>query len=247
MVSLSEYLTSSLYIFNCSVNLKDSSPKDENCLFTHPCSKPVWVCFFCWAQKNVFWRMLVTKQLLVAVDFFSLHTMEVNGYWQLLLSQHSSKYHLLTFVFCLLGCVPLCFFMPFPHLCPFVSLTDGCTPLLTLHKCLLPVEPMQWVELEHHKPLITWNLLWSWFIIYITVLYVYMYVCAVTVIDNKLCMSQSCRVVVYGAAWSVYINRLASSVKIEGSRVCPYKLPSSTWPSGTRIKMAAEISSRGSA
>ncbi len=34
--------------------------------------------FFCWAQKKIFWRMLVTKQLMVAIDFHSIifHTME---------------------------------------------------------------------------------------------------------------------------------------------------------------------------
>ncbi len=33
------------------------------------CSKPVWISLFCWTQKKIFWRMLVTKQLLVATDF----------------------------------------------------------------------------------------------------------------------------------------------------------------------------------
>ncbi len=34
------------------------------------CSKPVWVPFICWTQK-IFWRMVVTKQLPVAIDFLS--------------------------------------------------------------------------------------------------------------------------------------------------------------------------------
>jgi len=46
----------------------------------------------------------------------------------------------------------------------------------------------------------------------------------------------------------VYIlSRLTPSVKIEGARVCPYKLPSSTSRSGTHFKMAAGIHPRGSA
>ncbi len=32
----------------------------------------IWVSFFCWTQKKVFWRMLVTKQLIVAIDFYSI-------------------------------------------------------------------------------------------------------------------------------------------------------------------------------
>ncbi len=32
-------------------------------------SKPVWVSFFCWAQRKIFWRMLVTKQVMVAIDY----------------------------------------------------------------------------------------------------------------------------------------------------------------------------------
>ncbi len=41
--------------------------------------------------------LLVTKQLMVAIDFYSIfnHTMEVNGYHQLFGNQHSSKYPLL--------------------------------------------------------------------------------------------------------------------------------------------------------
>jgi len=28
------------------------------------CFKPVWVSFFCWTQKKIFWRMSVIKQLM---------------------------------------------------------------------------------------------------------------------------------------------------------------------------------------
>ncbi len=52
-----------------------------------------WISFFCWAQKRICWRMLVTKQLLVATYFQSLekiHIIEDNedqqllGYWYIL-------------------------------------------------------------------------------------------------------------------------------------------------------------------
>jgi len=36
------------------------------------CSKPVWVSFLCWTQKKIFWRMLVSRQLTVAVDCHSI-------------------------------------------------------------------------------------------------------------------------------------------------------------------------------
>lgn len=40
-------------------------------------------------------------------------------------------------------------------------------------------KPLHWVELEHLKPLITWNLLWSWFIFFFplwcAILYAYRY------------------------------------------------------------------------
>ncbi len=41
--------------------------------------------FFCWAQKKIFRRMLVTKQLTVAIDFHSKekNTTEVNGFREL--------------------------------------------------------------------------------------------------------------------------------------------------------------------
>ncbi len=58
------------------------------------CSEPVWVSFFCWARMKIFWRMLENKQLQVAIDLQSIffHIMEVNGYLQLFVFQHSSKY-----------------------------------------------------------------------------------------------------------------------------------------------------------
>ncbi len=48
--------------------------------------------------KKIFWRMLVTKQLLAAIDFYSIffQTMQVNGYQQLFYYQDSSQY----FLFC---------------------------------------------------------------------------------------------------------------------------------------------------
>ncbi len=56
------------------------------CLKTSSCSKPVWVYFFCWAQYKIFWRMLVTKLLMVAIEFHSMekNIMDVNGYRQLI-------------------------------------------------------------------------------------------------------------------------------------------------------------------
>ncbi len=44
-------------------------------------------------KKKIFWIiLLLTKQLMVAIDFYSIfnHTMEVNGYQQLFGNQHSS-------------------------------------------------------------------------------------------------------------------------------------------------------------
>ncbi len=42
-------------------------------LFTHMLSQtwPVLIYFMCWTQKMIFWRMWVTKQLLVHIDFDS--------------------------------------------------------------------------------------------------------------------------------------------------------------------------------
>ncbi len=41
--------------------------------------------FFCLTQNKIFWRMLVTKQLTLAIDFivFLFHTIAINGYHQL--------------------------------------------------------------------------------------------------------------------------------------------------------------------
>ncbi len=67
---------------------RDSSPKNENSV-VYPlssCSKPVWDSLICWSQKKIFWRMLVTKQLIVAIDVHSW-----NGYLQLFGYQHSLK------------------------------------------------------------------------------------------------------------------------------------------------------------
>ncbi len=36
--------------------------------FPHPHVVPNQVSFFSWAQKKIFWRMLVTKELTVAID-----------------------------------------------------------------------------------------------------------------------------------------------------------------------------------
>ncbi len=58
-----------------------SSHKNENPVIIYSpssCSKPVWVSFFCWAQNKLVWRMLVTRQLTVAIDFSS---MEKKYYW----------------------------------------------------------------------------------------------------------------------------------------------------------------------
>ncbi len=33
------------------------------------CSKHVWVSIFYWTQKKIFWRMLLIKYLMVAIDF----------------------------------------------------------------------------------------------------------------------------------------------------------------------------------
>ncbi len=46
-----------------------------NCVIIYSqssCSKPAWDSFFCWTQKKIFWRMVVTKKLPVAIDFHSI-------------------------------------------------------------------------------------------------------------------------------------------------------------------------------
>jgi len=58
-------------------------------LFTHP-----QVVYSPSTQKKIFWRMLITKQLMYPIDFHSifLPTIEFNGVHQLSGYQHSSKY-----------------------------------------------------------------------------------------------------------------------------------------------------------
>ncbi len=101
------------------IYLKHNLHKKHVLMFMPP--KPVWVSFFgveqnemaiyiftqkwkfcnhslplkffpAWTHKMIFWRTLVTKHLLVGIDFYSRekNTMEVHGYHQL-----SSKYYLL--------------------------------------------------------------------------------------------------------------------------------------------------------
>ncbi len=52
---------------------KDSSPNLFIVVYSPVCycSKPVWMFVFFWTQKKIFWRMLITKHLLVAIDFHS--------------------------------------------------------------------------------------------------------------------------------------------------------------------------------
>jgi len=49
------------------------SPKKENDVIIYSpsgCSKPVCIFFFfCWTQKNIFWRMWVIKQWMDPIDF----------------------------------------------------------------------------------------------------------------------------------------------------------------------------------
>ncbi len=40
------------------------------------CSKPVWTYFFCWTQKNVFWRTWITTELLVPIDLYFYLTLK---------------------------------------------------------------------------------------------------------------------------------------------------------------------------
>ena len=47
--------------------------KNENSVIIYSlssCFKPV--SFFCWTQKKIFWRMLIARQLMVAIDFHSI-------------------------------------------------------------------------------------------------------------------------------------------------------------------------------
>jgi len=62
------------------------SPKNENVVIIYSpscCSKLVWLSFFGWTKKKIFWRMLVTTQLTAPIDLDFLPTMEVNGCHQL--------------------------------------------------------------------------------------------------------------------------------------------------------------------
>ncbi len=50
----------------------DSSPQNKKYVIIYSpssYSKPVWVSFFCWTQ---FWRVVITKQLMVRIDFCSM-------------------------------------------------------------------------------------------------------------------------------------------------------------------------------
>jgi len=47
-----------------------SSPKNETCVIVYSpssCSKPLWVSYFCWTKKKIFWRILVIKQLMGSI------------------------------------------------------------------------------------------------------------------------------------------------------------------------------------
>ncbi len=60
----------------------------------HPKIELLWVILELNTKKTL-WRMLVTKQLTVAIVLVWKNYMEVNGYRQLLCNQHSSKHLLL--------------------------------------------------------------------------------------------------------------------------------------------------------
>jgi len=51
--------------------------------FTHPegVSKLYEFYFFCWTQKKIFWRMLVTKQFLVPIDFHCIFFPYYGSQW----------------------------------------------------------------------------------------------------------------------------------------------------------------------
>ncbi len=51
----------------------NSSHQNENSVIYSPssCSDPLWISYFCWTQKKIFWRIL-TKPLPVAIDFHSM-------------------------------------------------------------------------------------------------------------------------------------------------------------------------------
>ncbi len=59
--------------FQVNYNKGKVHPKMKIVIFSPSiCSKPVWISFSCWMQKKIFWRMFVTKQLTVAIDFHSM-------------------------------------------------------------------------------------------------------------------------------------------------------------------------------
>jgi len=56
-----------LYVFMSSTHsLKGYSTQNENSVISYSpssCCKPVWVSFFCWTQRKIFWRKSGTKRL----------------------------------------------------------------------------------------------------------------------------------------------------------------------------------------
>ncbi len=50
-------------------------------LITLNLSERVWVSFFCWTQKKIFWRMLVIKQLLVPIELNSIFSPYYGSQW----------------------------------------------------------------------------------------------------------------------------------------------------------------------
>jgi len=73
------------------IHLKMKKKKKKKTVIIHSPSsffKLVWISFFCWTQREIFWWMSATRQLMNPIDFHSRKkkTMNINGYW------HSSKY-----------------------------------------------------------------------------------------------------------------------------------------------------------
>ncbi len=78
------YNNNKCFLSTKSAYQRDSSPKKDNCVIIYSplgYSKPAWVSFFCWTQKKIFWRIWITKQLMVLFFFHSMeiNTMEVKG------------------------------------------------------------------------------------------------------------------------------------------------------------------------
>jgi len=44
----------------------------ENSVIIYSPSKPVWASFFCWTQKKICWKMLVSEKLMGINDFYSI-------------------------------------------------------------------------------------------------------------------------------------------------------------------------------